>query len=175
MSSRNLRQAIGRPLMIGILVTSAVPAMAGEPVKMVARYADRMDKMEVLPGSQPTGRMVYSALVRGSTKETQGDGLFDGAERVTRANWDLTQGTGFGSGTLYITKDGDTLASQWTGACTTMPGKDGKPFTYCAGGWSFIPGSGTGRFAGVIGGGSWWGKPNPDGGFDGGGEGYYQR
>lgn len=55
--------------------------------------------------------------------------------------------------------------------CSTIPDKDGKPSTYCAAGWTVIPGSGTGRFANLAGGGNWTGVVLPDGAF----EGYYTR
>lgn len=148
---------------------------AAEPTKVTLRYLDRLETMEMMPGSSPAGRMIYSALIRGTSKETRGTGLFDASERVVRANWDLTHGSGLGSGTNIVSKGGDTITVQWSGACTTLMGKDSKPLIHCGGGWVFVPGSGTGRYAGVIGGGSWWGAPNAQGALEGEAEGYFQN
>jgi len=54
---------------------------------------------------------------------------------------------------------------EWTGVCYPVGQADGKPQGYCSGGWFVVPGSGTGPFAGIAGGGVWTGVSNPDGTF----------
>lgn len=168
---RTLKLAVGSTAALALNVAGLAPALSAEPSKGVMRYTDRLEQLEMTPGSTPAGRMIYSASLRGTQRNASGQT----AERRIRANWDLTQGNGLGYGTTVVTKDGNSITSQWTGACTTLQGKDNKPFIYCAGGWVIVPGSGTGQFAGMTGGGSWWGTPNAEGGLDGESEGFTQQ
>jgi hypothetical protein len=63
-------------------------------------------------------------------------------------------------------KDGDSYKLEWAGECFSLSGPEGKPVGYCAGGAFVTPGSGTGRFAGLSGGGTWRGHALPNGDFE---------
>src|SRR5688500_4010738 len=59
-----------------------------------------------------------------------------------------------------------TVQAGWAGEYGVMR-PDGKPVTYCAGGCSVVPGSGTGRFARLSGGGgNWCGHAGPNEDFE---------
>jgi len=164
--------AAGATLLAALLCT--IPgAMAAGPVAVKGKAADKAVSMEPIYQNHANGRFVFTSTNRGVVRSD--DSLFDGAERQVRAQWDLTQGSGMGHGFITMTKGGDSWSSQWNGTCTTLLGEGGKPQTQCAGGWISIPGSGSGRYAGLTGGGSWSGDVLPNGDFEGGFEGQYVK
>jgi len=130
--------------------------------------------MEPVYGTPGPNRFAYRSVGKGVARAA-GDAVFDGAERTIRANWDIQGGVGVGNGFFTIVKDSDSASGQWNGMCSSVPNKDGKPRTYCAGGWAFIPNSGSGSFTTLSGGGSWTGTISQDGDFDGAFEGQYTR
>jgi hypothetical protein len=89
--------------------------------------------------------------------------------------WDLTQGRGRGNGFAQAEKGGDAYMLEWDGTCYPVSGTDGKPVTRCGGGWYFVPGSGTGRYANIGGGGTWRGVVLPSGDFEEEGNGFLEQ
>ena len=164
MLTRNLRVV----RFLATSITIAYAASAG--VALAERIEDRgtkinkNDKVEVMLDDKATGRMAFFLAYHAITKaKGGGGGLFDGMTNKGQGTCVLTQGRGPCSGFESSEKDGDIFRFEWSGQCYTLTGPEGKPIAYCAGGSYAVPGSGTGRFAGISGGGSWWAHERPDG------------
>jgi len=162
-----------KPVNVGTLVVSALActlsivsgAQAGEPVVVAASKINHGDKFEVVLDDKNTGRMVYYFSFHAVNNASKGGDLVDGSKN-TGGGWaDMTNGRGHLSGFDVNEKDGDSYKAGWAGECYPVTGKDGKPVPHCDGGWSVVPGSGTGRYAGLSGGGQWHGVALPDGTF----------
>jgi hypothetical protein len=128
---------------------------------------NKTDKFEVMLDDKATGRMAFFTAFHATTKaKGGGGGLFDGVNNKGQLTCVLVQGRGQCSGFDINEKDGDTYRVEWAGTCYILTGSDGKPVGYCAGGGYAVPGSGTGRYTGLSGGGAWWGHALPDGDFE---------
>jgi hypothetical protein len=134
---------------------------AGEPFITTAKAVHKPQKFEVIFEDKSAGRLVFFSQSTTNDQEIQGKGLWTGSSRIARAYWDTTKGYGSGKGSVVVDNQGSNLTVEWTGSCYAVGDQP-----YCSGGWYAVPGSGTGKFAGVTGGGTWRGKPTSDGGFD---------
>ena len=147
-------------------VTSAGMALA-ERIEDRGTKINKTDKFEVMLDDKATGRMAFFFAFHATSKaKGGGGGLFDGINNKGQGTCVLTQGRGPCSGFDINEKDGDTFRVEWAGECYLLSGPDGKPVGHCAGGGYAVPGSGTGRFAGLSGGGPFWGHALPDGDFE---------
>jgi len=122
------------------------------------------DKAEVIVDDKGTGRFANFFSFHAVQKQTNGS-AYDGIVNKGSGTCDLVQGRGHCSGFDVNEKDGDMWRAGWAGECYPLTGKDGKPVVHCAGGFSIVPGSGTGRFAGLSGGGTWKGHALENGEF----------
>ncbi|MCC7547811.1 MAG: hypothetical protein IT532_08595 [Burkholderiales bacterium] len=143
------------------LALSALAAHAAEPFVTTARAVHKPAKFEVILEDKAAGRLVYYSESTTNDKEVQGRGLWTGSSRIARGHWDLTHGAGTGRGSVSVDNAGSTLNVEWAGICYMVGDKP-----RCSGGWNAVPGSGTGKFAGLTGGGTWQGSPNAEGNFD---------
>lgn len=154
--------------------TSAIAAEIGyaEGVEVIAN-----DRVDIYSEDKTAGRMLSIGSNKSRTvRETKGAGLFHNAAKgCNPVVWDLTRGTGTGSGYCKGSKGSDTYALEFNGYCATLTGGDGKPATKCSGAWKLLPGAGTGKFAGVNGVGQWWGSFNDAGDFEEQWNIHYQR
>jgi len=88
---------------------------------------------------------------------------------------DLTNGRGETRGITVAEKDGDNYRVEWLGRCYAIGRSGGNDLIRCTGVWSFIEGSGVGRFAGLRGGGHWHMQMTADGGLDTVATGVYEK
>lgn len=147
---------------------------AGEPVAISAKATHKPDKFYPTYQDDKAGRIAYTSSSWAVDREITKTGIV-ADKRWCQGSWDMTGGAGGGHGYCKAEKGGDTVQLQWNGMCDTLTDKDGKPQTRCGGGWVYVPGSGTGRYAGIRGNGAWWGLGTADGGFEEEWNGYYQK
>ena len=158
---------VGNLLSFALACAMSIPfaAWAGEPVAVAATKVNYGDKFEVVLDDKNANRMVYFFSFHAINKALKGGNLIDGSKNTGGGYADITNGRGHLSGFDVNEIDGDTYKAGWAGECYPVNGADGKPVAHCAGGWSVVPASGTGRFAGISGGGDWHGRALPDGNF----------
>ena len=166
MTCMNLRfQAL-----IGTLACIAIgwlePAVAQQSFPVHGKGIHKGEKFEPMGKDEKSGRIVFYSQSRVTDRELQGNGVFNAGVRIPQAHWDLTNGYGTGRGFSRVEKAGGSVLLEWTGVCYTVNGADGKNIPHCSGGWFVVPGSGTGPYAGLDGGGTWTGSVTADGGFD---------
>ena len=138
-------------------------ALAGEKMEIVRNKVNKNDQYEVMLNDKSVGRLAFFIAYHGTYKQTKGGDLFDGVNEKGQGTAVLLQGNGPISGFNLNEKEGDTFRSEWSGECFSLSGPDGKPAGYCAGGVFVVPGTGTGRFAGLSGGGNFRGHALPNG------------
>jgi len=155
------RSAIASLTAVVWMGLASTAVVAGEPFVTTAKAVHKPGKFEVILEDKATGRLVYYSEGSTNDKEIQGKGLWTGSSRIARGHWDLTNGAGTGHGSVEVENAGSKLKGEWVGICYMVGDKP-----RCSGGWNVVPGSGTGRFAGLTGGGTWQGSPIPEGGFD---------
>jgi hypothetical protein len=160
------------PFLSSVLVSTAaalafvaLPAHAGQPYQISVKAIHKNEKFEVIGKDEKTGRLVFFGQSRAVDKEVRGKGLWNDSVRVATSRWDMLNGYGTGQGFARTEKGGGAVLVEWTGVCYPVGQADGKPLSYCSGGWFVVPGSGTGPFAGIAGGGVWTGTSNADGTF----------
>lgn len=141
-------------------------ALAGDKMEVRLNKINKTDKFEVMLDDKSAGRFSFFMAFHGTYKQTRGGTLFEGVNNKGQGTGVLFQGNGPVSGYDIDEKEGDTYRLEWIGECFSLSGPDGKPVGYCAGGAFVAPGSGTGRFAGLTGGGNWRGHSLPNGDFD---------
>lgn len=162
---RNLRHAAHIVAALSFLATAPIAVHAGETFTMSVRAVHKNDKFELLAKDERTGRMSFFSTSKAVDREVKGRGLWNDSTRGTTAHWDMMNGIGFGHGFAKTEKGGGTVLVEWTGICYPVGGTEAKPTTYCSGGHFVVPGSGTGPFAGLKGGGTWTGTGGVDGNF----------
>ena len=158
------KQLFGAVLLCGFAVAVG-SVWAGEKMEIVRNKVNKNDQYEVMLDDKSTGRMAFFLAYRGTYKQTKGGDLFDGVNEKGQGTGILLQGNGTISGFNVDEKEGDSFRSEWSGECFSLKGPDGKPIGQCAGGVYVVPGTGTGRFAGLSGGGTFRGHALPNGDF----------
>ncbi len=154
---RNLRHwSIGSLIVVvALLLVSTVQA---EEITVKSRAITHMTKVEVVPVGDVKGHAIGTVTRSGLTIFENGDV----ATRATKTTFDSTKGSGTHRGyTLHKFEDGSTYVSKFQGTHTTIGG--GKN-TYKG---TFEYASGTGRFEGIKGSGTYTGKryrPGKEGG-----------
>ena len=143
-----------------------ITTIAGEPINWTLTKVNKPDKFELLFEDKKSGRTVAFLTFNAITKQTKGGTLMDGLKNSGTGYVDQTQGRGHFHGFDVFEKEGDIWRDEWSGECYMVSGPDSKPVQHCAGGWSVIPGSGTGRFAGLSGGGTFVAHALPSGEFE---------
>jgi hypothetical protein len=147
-------------------VATPLAALAGEQMQIAQTKINKGDKFEVVLDDKNAGRLVFFTSWHAVYKQTKGGNLLDGVNNTGAGYVDLTQGHGHESGFDVNEKGGDTYKSGWAADCYTTTGPDGKPQGHCDGGWYVVPNSGTGRFAGLSGGGTFEAHALPSGEYE---------
>ena len=147
-------------------MATSVTASAGEQMQYATTKVNKSDKFEVVLDDKNVGRLVFFSSWHATYKQTKGGNLFDGVNNTGGGYFDLLQGHGHASGFDVNEKGGDIYKVGWTGDCYATTGSDGKPWGHCDGGWYVVPNSGTGRFAGLSGGGQFEAHALPSGDYE---------
>jgi len=162
-------------LALAIATTATANTMARDVVNIAGKEISRQEKFDVIFEDKSTGHMISFSQIRAKMRETKGDGLLDSLDKTCSATWDLTNGNGTAEGYCAGEKDGGKIGFKWNGMCNSAAGTSTKPVVRCGGGWIFVQGTGTGRFAGVSGGGVWSGIFVPNGDFEEEWSGIYRK
>jgi hypothetical protein len=165
--------------LVACLVLFAVSAWADakamEVVKIAGKEIAKQEEFEVMFEDKRIGHMISFTRARTTTHETKGIGLFDAVTKICSSTWDLLSGAGSVEGFCSSEKDGDKFGVKWNGMCNSAEGSPKAPVLRCGGGWTFVPSSGTGRFTGLVGGGTWIGNFLPTGDFQEEWSGVYRK
>lgn len=161
-------------LITGVICSVGV-AKADSSVPFAWKATHTNGKWEAMTGEKETGKAALFFTNQTSDKQTSGGNLIDGNQRVNSGFWEFSKGRGIGHGFARAEKAGDIYVLEWTGVCYDLSGADGKPISRCGGGFVFVPGAGTGRFANVKGGGIWRGMVQPNGDFEEEANGYIEQ
>ncbi|MCW5621391.1 MAG: hypothetical protein KIS79_09830, partial [Burkholderiales bacterium] len=135
----------------------------------------KIERFEPLYKNDATGRLVYVSTSACNYRETVGAGLFDGVRSAATGLTDLSNGRGETRGITVGEKGSDNYRVEWIGRCYPIGRSGGNDLVRCSGVWSFIEGSGIGRFSGVRGGGYWHMQMTADGGIDTEATGIYDK
>jgi hypothetical protein len=163
-STRYLAGPLATAALAGALA-APLAAAAGEVTQVAMTKVNKGDKFEVVLDDKNSGRFVFFTTWHAIWKQTKGGSLIDGVNNTGSGVGQLTSGQGVVSGFDLNEKGGDTYKVGWTCVSYTRAGPEGKPVGHCDGGWYIVPGSGTGRFAGMIGGGTFEAYALPSGEF----------
>jgi len=147
-------------------ITTPFAASAAEKMQIATTKVNKGDKFEVVLDDKTTGRLVFFSSWHATYRQTKGGNLFDGVNNTGGGYADLTQGHGHASGFDVNEKGGDIYKVGWVADCYATTGADGKPWGHCDGGWYVVPNSGTGRFAGLSGGGQFEAHALPSGEYE---------
>lgn len=149
--------------------------VAAETMSATYRALHKGDKFDVTLNDESTGRMIFYSTSRATQLHVQGSSIFDGAVGGSSGWWEAVKGVSRGQGSVKYVKDGDTYQTEWNGVCFPVTAADGKGVPHCFGGFVMVPGTGTGRFAGMKGGGGWVARMLPSGEFEEEWKGVFER
>lgn len=155
-------------VVVGLTLVSTgmcMETLAAQPFVTSAKATHKGEKFEIIGKDEKSGRMVFFSQSKAIDQETRGKGLYNGSSRTSSAHWDLTNGYGTGTGFSRTEKAGGSILVEWTGVCYPANGPDSKTTPHCSGGWFVVPGSASGPFTGLTGGGTWTGSVTADGSF----------
>jgi len=162
-------------LSVAVLAITAANTLARDVVSIAGKEISKQEKFDVIFEDKAAGHMISFTQIRAKMHETKGDGLFEALNKTCSATWDLTHGNGTAEGYCASEKNGDKIGIKWNGMCNSAAGTAKKPLLRCGGGWIFVQGTGTGRYAGVSGGGVWTGNFLPNGDFEEEWSGIYRK
>ncbi len=170
---RNIRAVVvAVPAAFALL--SSVPASA-EPQNLTVKCVRKVERFEPLYKNDSAGRLAYLSSAACNYRETVGAGLFDGVRSTATGFTDLSNGRGETRGITAGEKGGDHYRVEWLGRCYSTGRANGADLIRCSGVWSFIEGSGVGRFTNLRGGGHWHMQMTADGGIDTEAVGQYEK
>jgi hypothetical protein len=144
---------LGLPAMVAGLLASA-PAPERIPISGV--FSLKYTEQHTLPVSDAAGPVLLLTRSTGSNRNTGRSDYMAGAEVINREIAELTQGNGPHQGYITEVKGADTTVTRWQGQVATTLGPDQKPATRFEGRWTKV--SGTGKYEGVAGNGSYTGR-----------------
>jgi hypothetical protein len=156
MSTSSLACAI---LALGIPSLTAATletAPARDRLQISGVFSMKVVQQQSLPVAGPADPVLLLTQASGTNRSTGKSSYMDGAQVINREIADLTQGNGPHQGYITEIQGPDTSVTRWQGKVTTTLGADRKPITSFTGSWSKQ--SGTGRYAGVTGAGTYSGR-----------------
>ena len=137
-------------LFIPLLAFRAVPAMTAVSGVFTLTYVN-----QVATGTDAKGASVFVSTGTGANRNT-GDSEYFSAGRVLAVDTAaMIEGNGTHSGQVTVSEGSDTVVERFTGATTTRIVK-GRPESTFEGTWTII--SGTGRYSGITGNGTYTGR-----------------
>ncbi|MBK8019741.1 MAG: hypothetical protein IPK20_25665 [Betaproteobacteria bacterium] len=153
------------PLIAATVLLGPHASLAGQTFPMTVTAVHKPEKFEQIGKDEKNGRLTFFSLSKAVDRELRGKGLWADSSRTATAYWDMAGGYGTGRGFSRTEKSGGSVLVEWNGVCYPAGEAGGKPVTHCSGGWFVVPGSGSGPFSGLAGGGTWTGTGTADGGF----------
>ena len=160
---------------IAVFCVTGAGEVLAEPQPLTVKCVRKVERFEPLYKNDTTGRLAYLSTAACNYRESVGSGLFNDVRSAATGFTDLTQGRGETRGITAASKGGDDYRVEWLGRCYSTGRSGGNDLIRCTGVWSFIEGSGTGRFSNLRGGGQWHMQMTADGGLDTEASGLYER
>ena len=145
--------ALGASTMVAGLLASA-PAPERIPVAGV--FTMKYTQQQALPVSDAAGPVLLLNQSAGTNRNTGKSDYMAGGQVINREIAELTQGNGPHQGYVTEIQRADTAVTRYEGRVTTTLGPDQKPATKFEGKWTKV--SGTGRYEGVAGNGTYTGR-----------------
>jgi len=162
-------------LAVAAIATLGTGQALAAPQDLTVNCVRKIERFEPLYQNDAAGRLAYISSAACNYKEAVGAGLFDGVRSTATGFTDLTNGRGETRGITVAEKGGDNYRVEWVGRCYPVGRSANGDAIRCTGVWSFIEGSGVGRFAGLRGGGHWHMQMTADGGLDTVATGVYEK
>ena len=145
--------ALGVPALTAASLATG-PAFVRTQVSGV--FSMKVGQQHALPVADQAGPVLLLTQSAGTNRSTGNSDYMDGAQVINREISDLTQGNGPHQGYTTEIKGADTSMARYQGKVVTTLGPDRKPTTSFQGTWTKL--SGTGRYQGVTGSGSYKGR-----------------
>ena len=139
------------PLAVGLAWS---PAPAGS--RIAGSFTATVAAEHAIPVPDAPMHSLNLVASRGTNRSTGATAYMDGGSVSNAETSDLAQGNGPHQGYITFTSGTDTTISHWSGKVTTVLGADKQPVTTFEGTWTMA--SGTGRFRGATGGGTYKGR-----------------
>jgi hypothetical protein len=145
--------ALGTPIL-----TAATLATDDQPVRtqISGVFSMKVGQQHALPVADQAGPVLLLTQSEGTNRSTGNSEYMDGSRVINREISDLTQGNGPHQGYITDINGADTTVTRYTGKVATTLGADRKPATSFQGTWTKL--SGTGKYQGVTGSGSYKGR-----------------
>ena len=119
-------------------------------------FSMKVGQQHALPVADQAGPILLLTQSAGTNRSTGSSEYMNGAQVTNREIADLTQGNGPHQGYITEVKGADTTVTRYQGKVVTTLGPDQKPATSFQGTWTKL--SGTGKYQGVTGSGSYKGR-----------------
>jgi hypothetical protein len=139
-----------------ISLVGAGSAPDGRATKISGRAELTYSKRDAVEVPGGPGHTLTVGETRGINHNTGPTDFMADARAVNVEMADLTQGNGRHQGYYTMVAGADTTVAKWSGQVTTTVSKEGEPNTTFAGTWKYVHGSG--RYAGIRGGGTYKGQ-----------------
>jgi hypothetical protein len=119
-------------------------------------FTMKVGQQHALPVADQAGPILLLTQSSGTNRSTAPSRHMDGAQVINREIADLTRGNGPHQGYITEIRGADTSVTRYQGKVVTTLGPDQQPRTSFEGTWTKL--SGTGKYAGVSGAGSYKGR-----------------
>jgi hypothetical protein len=139
-----------------LLIPLALPQAAPERLQVGGTFEMTYTQIHPVAVGDAEGHVLISNRATGTNRSTGRDKYMDEAEVANTEIADLTQGNGPHQGYVIFSGGGDRTVNKWQGKITTVIGADKRPSTTFQGTWTKL--TGTGRYAGVKGQGTYRGR-----------------
>jgi len=148
----------GKVLSLSIFCVLAVIALAGSSqAQMMNSVAGKITATYTMQDSTVVGpgHNLMMSTSSGTNASTGEAAFMDGAECTNRMIADMNMGSGSHQGYLTMKKDGNSVLIKWSGSVATKMMEGQPPMTSFAGNFTYV--SGTGKFEGIMGEGTYKG------------------
>lgn len=119
-------------------------------------FSMKVGQQHALPVADQAGPILLLTQSAGTNRSTGSSEYMDGSRVINREISDLTQGNGAHQGYITDIDGADTTVTRYTGKVATALSADREPATSFQGTWTKL--SGTGKYEGVTGSGSYKGR-----------------
>jgi hypothetical protein len=134
----------------------ALSGSAPKPLEVGGTFEMTYTQIHPVPVGDADNHVLISNQARGTNRSTGRDAYMDQAQVANTETADLAQGSGPHQGYVIFSAGGDRTVNRWQGKITTVLGADKQPVTTFQGSWTKL--SGTGRYAGIKGQGTYRGR-----------------
>jgi len=144
--------AVAMPLAIPVALSGPQPTRGPE---FAGTFTMRYEQQQPTPVGDADGHIILTAVAKGTNRSSGRTAFMDGAAVTQISLTEMTQGNGPDQGYIIEAKDGEIAVTRYSRRVKTTLA-DGKPVTTVEGTWTKV--SGTGRYDGITGAGTYTGR-----------------